>query len=56
MVRSEMVIGSFSIPVKFKGSDGFEWWLTVVYGLNSPRFRFELWEDLSNLFGFCSPH
>jgi len=52
----EVVLGSFSMSVKFKGKDDFEWWLTGVYGPNDPHLRFEFWEELFSLHGLCHPN
>ena len=51
----EVVIGSFSISVKF-ALDGCELlWLSAVYGPNSTVLRKDFWVELSDIFGLSSP-
>ena len=51
----EVVIGSFSISVKF-ALDGCEpLWLTVVYGPNSSSLRKDFWVELLDIFGISFP-
>ena len=51
----EVVIGSFSISVKF-ALDGCELlWLSAVYGPNNTVLRKDFWVEISNIFGLPSP-
>ena len=50
-----MVIGSFSVLVKFL-LDGYgPLWLSAVYGPNSPLLRKNFWVELLNIFGLTFP-
>ena len=50
-----MVIGSFSVSVKFM-LDGYgPLWLFAVYGLNSPLLRKDFWVELLDIFGLSFP-
>ena len=52
----EVVIGSFSVSVKFT-LDGYKpLWLSVVYGPNNTVLRKDFWVELSDIFGLFLPH
>ena len=46
-----MVIGSFSVSVKFALDGCGPLWLFVVYGPNSPLLRKDFWVELLDIFG-----
>ncbi|RVW66526.1 hypothetical protein CK203_064972 [Vitis vinifera] len=51
----EVVLGSFSVSVKF-ALDGCEsLWLSTVYGPNNSVLRKDFWVELSDIFGLSSP-
>ena len=50
-----MVIGSFSISVKFALDGCGPLWLSVVYGPNSPVLGKDFWVELSDIFGLSFP-
>ena len=47
----EVVIGSFSVSVKFALDGCGPLWLSVVYGPNSPLLRKDFWVELLDIFG-----
>ena len=47
----EVVIGSFSVSVKFALDGCRPLWLSVVYGPNNPELRKDFWVELSDIFG-----
>ena len=51
----EVVIGSFSISVKFALDGCGPLWLSVVYGPNSPVLGKDFWVELSDIFGPSFP-
>ncbi|RVX21695.1 Transposon TX1 uncharacterized 149 kDa protein [Vitis vinifera] len=51
----EVVIGSFSISVKFALDGCGPLWLTVVYGPNSLSLRKDFWVELLDIFGISFP-
>ena len=50
-----MVIGSFSVSVKFLLDGSGPLWMSAVYGPNNPSIRKEFWVELSDLFGLTYP-
>ncbi|RVW92050.1 hypothetical protein CK203_037097 [Vitis vinifera] len=51
----EVVLGSFSVSIKF-ALDGCEsLWLSAVYGPNNSALRKDFWMELSDIFGLSSP-
>ena len=50
-----MVIGSFSVSVKFALDGCGPLWLSAVYGPNSPLLRKDFWVELLDLFGLSFP-
>ena len=55
MRGEEVVIGSFSVSVKFLLDGSGPLWMSAVYGPNNPSIRKEFWVELSDLFGHGSP-
>ncbi|RVW69476.1 hypothetical protein CK203_054478 [Vitis vinifera] len=55
MSSEDVVIGSFSVSVKFLLDGCGPLWLSAVYGPNSPLTRKDFWVELSDLFGLTSP-
>ncbi|RVW92465.1 Transposon TX1 uncharacterized 149 kDa protein [Vitis vinifera] len=51
----EVVLGSFSISVKFAVDGSEQFWLSAVYGPNSTALRKDFWVELSDIFGLSSP-
>ncbi|KAJ9709801.1 hypothetical protein PVL29_001319 [Vitis rotundifolia] len=51
----EVVIGSFSISVKFAMGGRGPMWISTVYGPNSPSLRKEFWVELFDIFGLSYP-
>ena len=47
----EVVIGSFSVSVKFALDGCRSLWLSAVYGPNNPELRKDFWVELSDIFG-----
>ena len=47
----EVVLGSYLVSANFQGPEEGEWWLSGIYGLNSPRMREFSWEELYKLYG-----
>lgn len=56
VVECEVVVGVFSLSIRFRKRDNNEWWLTRVYGPNRSGDRREWWDELVGLFGLCSPY
>ena len=53
--REEVVLGSFSVSIKF-ALDGCEsLWLSAVYGPNNSALRKDFWVELSDIVGLSSP-
>ena len=52
--RSEEVIGSFSVSVKFALDGCGPLWISAVYGPNNPSFRKDFWVELLDIFGSFS--
>lgn len=52
----EAIEGKFTISVNFKCSDGYNWWLSGVYGPASRRNRIDFWNELYLLKDFCGPN
>ncbi|RVW69157.1 hypothetical protein CK203_064455 [Vitis vinifera] len=55
MRGEEVVIGSFSVSVKFLLDGSGPLWLSAVYGPNNPSIRKEFWVELLDLFGLTYP-
>ncbi|RVW36770.1 Transposon TX1 uncharacterized 149 kDa protein [Vitis vinifera] len=55
MRGEEVVIGSFSVSIKFLLDGSGPLWLSAVYGPNNPSIRKEFWVELSDLFGLTYP-
>ena len=55
MSSEEVVIGSFSISIKFLLDGCGPLWLSAVYGPNSPLIRKDFWVELLDLFGLTFP-
>ncbi|RVX23341.1 Transposon TX1 uncharacterized 149 kDa protein [Vitis vinifera] len=55
MRGEEVVIGSFSVSVKFLLDGSGPLWMSAVYGPNNPSIRKEFWVELSDLFGLTYP-
>ena len=53
-LRSEVVIGSFSVSIKFDLVGCGPLWISAVYGPNSPSFRKDFWVELLDIFGSFS--
>ncbi|KAJ9678294.1 hypothetical protein PVL29_020454 [Vitis rotundifolia] len=51
----EVVIGSFSVSVKFALDGCGPLWLSVVYGPNSPSLRKDFWMELLDIYGLSFP-
>ena len=51
----EVVIGSFSVSVKFALDGCGPLWLSAVYGPNSPLLRKDFWVELLDIFGLSFP-
>lgn len=54
--KVDSLVGTFSLSIllDFKGK-GY-WWVTNVYGPTNSRLWGFLWDELSYVYGFCSPH
>ena len=55
MSSEDVVIGSFSVSVKFLLDGCRPLWLSAVYGPNSPLIRKDFWGELLDLFGLTFP-
>ena len=55
LCRKEVVIGSFSILVKFVLDGCRPLWLSTVYGPNSPFHTKDFWVELLDIFGISFP-
>ncbi|RVW93866.1 Transposon TX1 uncharacterized 149 kDa protein [Vitis vinifera] len=53
--REEVVIGSFSVSVKFSLDGCGPLWISVVYGPNSPSLRKDFWVELFDIYGLTYP-
>ena len=51
----KVVIGSFSVSIKFALDGCGPLWLSAVYGPNSPLLRKDFWVELLDIFGLCFP-
>ncbi|KAJ9707044.1 hypothetical protein PVL29_002161 [Vitis rotundifolia] len=51
----EVVIGSFSVSVKFAMDGCGPLWISAVYGPNSLSLRKDFWVELFDIFGLSSP-
>ncbi|WKA03336.1 hypothetical protein VitviT2T_021451 [Vitis vinifera] len=49
--REEVVIGSFSVSVKFSLDGCGPLWISAVYGPNSPSLRKDFWVELFDIYG-----
>ena len=55
LCREEVVLGSFSVSIKF-ALDGCEsLWLSAVYGPNNSTLRKDFWVELSDIVGLAYP-
>ncbi|RVW27495.1 hypothetical protein CK203_092026 [Vitis vinifera] len=50
--REEVVLGSFSVSIKFAMDGRESLWLSAVYGPNSSALRKDFWVELSDIFFF----
>ena len=50
-----MVIGSFSVSVKFSLDGCGPLWISAVYGPNSPTLRKDFWVELFDIYGLTYP-
>ncbi|RVW26228.1 Transposon TX1 uncharacterized 149 kDa protein [Vitis vinifera] len=55
MSSEDVVIGSFSVSVKFLLDGCGPLWLSAIYGPNSPLIRKDFWVELLDLFGLTFP-
>ena len=55
LCSEEVVIGSFSISVKFALDGCGPLWLSVVYGPNSSLLRKDFWAEILDIFGLSYP-
>ncbi|KAJ9682600.1 hypothetical protein PVL29_018507 [Vitis rotundifolia] len=55
MSSEEVVVGSFSVSVKFLLNGSGSLWLSAVYGPNSPLIRKDFWVEMADLFGLTFP-
>ncbi|WJZ85876.1 hypothetical protein VitviT2T_005388 [Vitis vinifera] len=53
--REEVVIGSFSVSVKFSLDGCGPLWISAVYGPNSPSLRKDFWVELFDIYGLTYP-
>ena len=51
----EVVIGSFSVLVKFALDDYGPLWISVVYGSNSLSLKKDFWVELFDIYGLSFP-
>ena len=47
----EVVLGSFSVTVKFESKDNGSFWLTSIYGASMSQLRKDFWMELQDLSG-----
>ena len=55
LCNKKVVIGSFSVSVKFALDGCGPLWLSAVYGPNNPPLRKDFWVELLNIFGLSYP-
>ena len=53
--REEVVLGSFSVSIKFALNGCESLWLSAVYGPNNSALRKDFWVELSDIVGLASP-
>ncbi|RVW28753.1 Transposon TX1 uncharacterized 149 kDa protein [Vitis vinifera] len=53
--KEEVVLGSFSISVKFALEGCGPLWISAVYGPNSPSLRKDFWVELYDIYGLTFP-
>ncbi|RVX04307.1 Beta-arabinofuranosyltransferase RAY1 [Vitis vinifera] len=53
--REEVVLGSFSISVKFSLDGCGPLWISAVYGPNSPSLRKDFWVEIFDIYGLTYP-
>ena len=53
--REEVVLGSFSVSIKFALHGCESLWLSAVYGPNISALRKDFWVELSDIAGLASP-
>ena len=54
--KVDSIHGIFSVFVLLDIRGRGQWWISSVYGPNSPRLRSMLWDELGFLCGFCGSH
>ncbi|RVW19142.1 Transposon TX1 uncharacterized 149 kDa protein [Vitis vinifera] len=55
LCKEEVVLGSFSISVKFALEGYGPLWISAVYGPNSPSLRKDFWVELYDIYGLTFP-
>ena len=50
-----MVIGSFSVSIKFALDGCRSLWLSAIYGPNNPLLKKDFWVELLDIFGISFP-
>ncbi|RVW72586.1 hypothetical protein CK203_060085 [Vitis vinifera] len=55
LCKEEVVLGSFSISVKFALESYGPLWISAVYGPNSPSLRKDFWVELYDIYGLTFP-
>ncbi|RVW25917.1 hypothetical protein CK203_095963 [Vitis vinifera] len=55
LCKEEVVLGSFSISVKFALEGCGPLWISAVYGPNSPSLRKDFWVELYDIYGLTFP-
>ncbi|RVX11275.1 LINE-1 retrotransposable element ORF2 protein [Vitis vinifera] len=53
--REEVVLGSFSVSIKFAMDECESLWLSAVYGPNNSALRKDFWVELSDIAGLSHP-
>ena len=56
MSSEDVVIGSFSVSVKFLLDGSKPLWLSAVYGPNNPSIRKDFWVELLDLLALLFLH
>lgn len=47
---------NFSISANVSNSDGYNWWISAIYGSAKRKNRKAFWKELSNLASACVPN
>ncbi|RVW99869.1 Transposon TX1 uncharacterized 149 kDa protein [Vitis vinifera] len=55
LCKEEVVLGSFSISVKFALEGCGPLWISAIYGPNSPSLRKDFWVELYDIYGLTFP-